>query len=425
MIFVASVSTVLFNGNPLLRYDAYYILADLIEIPNLRQRSNDYLKYLFKRYLVGQRVPLNADSSRERAWFVTYGIASAIYRCFIVVGILLFIASRLFFLGVALALVVGCIWILVPLGKLVKYIFFDPATRPTRLRAVAVFTVMVGTVGFLVAGLRLPSSVRAPCALEPLDKDTVRAEWPGFLSKVSVGNGERVTKGQVLAVLLNEELDFQLRTKELDVEQAQARFRRLEIEDQAGAQAESYNLQSLQKDVAALHQRKDALTIRAPLDGEVIAPDLDRTTGRFIKLGDPILTVASLKELRVTVVLDDADVPAVRAEPNNTVRIKFRSNPDAVFTGTVDRVEPSATREEPPVGLANSAGGPVLLDPNAPGDRPRTSKPWYRVDIVLDAGQESLPVGATGTARFVVGKNAIGQQAWLQFRRLLHRRFLV
>ena len=239
MIFVASVSTVLFNGNPLLRYDAYYILADLIEIPNLRQRSNDYVKYLFKRYLIGERVPLNTDSHRERVWFVTYGIASAIYRCFVVVGILLFIASRLFFLGVALSLVVACIWILVPLGKLVKYIFIDKSTRPMRLRAVAVFTVMVGTVGFLVAGLRLPSSVRAPCALEPLDKETVRAEWPGFLSKVNVGDGQRVTKGQVLAELHNEELDFQLRSKELDVEQSQARLRRLQIDNQAGAQAET------------------------------------------------------------------------------------------------------------------------------------------------------------------------------------------
>jgi putative peptide zinc metalloprotease protein len=425
MIFVASVSTVLFNGNPLLRYDAYYILADLIEIPNLRQRSNDYLKYLFKRHLIGDRVPINTDSHREKVWYVTYGIASAIYRCFVVVGILFFIASRLFFLGVALSLVVACIWVLVPLGKLLKYIFFDKATRPVRLRAIGVFAVLAGTVGFLVAGVPLTSSVRAPCALEPLDEDVVRAEWPGFLSKVNVGDGQHVTKGQVLAVLSNEELDFRLLSKGLDARQSEARVRRLEMEDQAAAQAERFNLQTLQKDVAALRERKDALTIRAPFDGKVIAPDLDRISGRFVKLGDAILTVASLEKLRVTAVLDNADVPAVRSEPVSSVRMRFGSNPDTTFTGTVDRVEPSATIEAPPPALANTAGGPVLLDPNASSEQPRALMPWYRVDIVLDAGQQSPPAGATGTVRFVVGKNAVGQQVWLHFRRLLHRRFLI
>jgi putative peptide zinc metalloprotease protein len=424
MIFVASVSTVLFNGNPLLRYDAYYILADLIEIPNLRQRSTDYLKYICKRYLVGDRVPPNSDSRRERVWFVGYGVAAAIYRCFVVVGILMFIASRLFFLGVALSLMVACLWVFVPLGKLLKYIFLDKATRPVRLRAVGVFVVGAGLVGFLVAGLPVSSSVRAPCALEPMDEAVVRAEWPGFLSQVNVRDGERVSEGQVLAVLSNEELDFALQSKELDVEQSRARLRRVEVSDQAAAQAERFNLQTLQKDLAVLHERKDALTIRAPFDGVVVAPDLARVSGRFVKLGEAVLTVASLEELRVTAVVDNADIPAVRGERTAAVRIKFGSNADRTFSGAIESVHPSATKEAPPVALTNAAGGPVLLDPNAPGG-PKALMPWYRVDIVLDRGQQRLPVGATGTVRFVVGKDPIGQQVWLRFRRILARRFLI
>ncbi len=57
VIFIASVSTVLFNGNPLLRFDGYYILSDLLEIPNLAQRSKDFLYYLVKRYVYGVRAP--------------------------------------------------------------------------------------------------------------------------------------------------------------------------------------------------------------------------------------------------------------------------------------------------------------------------------------------------------------------------------
>jgi len=424
MIFVASVSTVLFNGNPLLRYDAYYILADLIEIPNLRQRSTDYIKYLFKRYLVGDRVPVNTDSRREKVWFVCYGVAATIYRCFVVVGILLFIASRLFFLGVLLSVLVACLWVLVPLWKMLKYIFFDKATRPVRLRAVGVFALLAAAVGYLLGGVPLSSAVRAPCALEPLEEEVVRAEWPGFLSQVNVRDGQRVSKGQVLAVLANEELDFELLRKELQIEESQARLRRLAVANLSAAQAEEFRLGMLRKDLAALRERKDALTIRAPIDGQVIAPELDRVRGRFVKLGEPILSVASLGKLRVTAVVGDQDVAAVRRKPDAGVRIKFASSPQRAFTGTVERVYPSATDEAPPPTLTNAAGGPVLLDPNAPGG-PRALRPWYRVDIVLDPGQERLPVGVTGTVRFVVGKEPIGQQFLLRFRRLLHRRFLI
>ena len=52
-MLIASVSTLIFNGNPLLRYDAYYMLADLIEMPNLGARSQRYWRYLLERYLFG------------------------------------------------------------------------------------------------------------------------------------------------------------------------------------------------------------------------------------------------------------------------------------------------------------------------------------------------------------------------------------
>ena len=132
VIFVASVSTVLFNGNPLLRYDAYYVLADLLEIPNLRQRSTQYLLDLVKKYLIGEKIRPQSRPLREKVWFFIYGPLSAVYRLVIVGGILLYIASKLFFVGLVMAAVVAALWIVTPLVKLLKYIFFDKATQPVR-----------------------------------------------------------------------------------------------------------------------------------------------------------------------------------------------------------------------------------------------------------------------------------------------------
>src|SRR5205085_1412203 len=84
-IMIAGISTVIFNANPLLRFDGYYILADLIEIPNLRQRANAYLGYLLERYLFGrEEAQLPHATPGERTWFVGYSVTSFIYRIFIV-----------------------------------------------------------------------------------------------------------------------------------------------------------------------------------------------------------------------------------------------------------------------------------------------------------------------------------------------------
>jgi putative peptide zinc metalloprotease protein len=84
VMLISGVSTLLFNGNPLLRFDGYYVLADAIEVPNLGARSNTYLGYLFQRYVLGIRTAeSSAHSNGERAWMVVYGITSFFYRIFI------------------------------------------------------------------------------------------------------------------------------------------------------------------------------------------------------------------------------------------------------------------------------------------------------------------------------------------------------
>jgi len=73
VIFIAGVSSVLFNGNPLLRYDAYYILTDLLEIPNMGPRGIRYVLYLMQRYLLRARDMEPPMATRgERFWFIVY-----------------------------------------------------------------------------------------------------------------------------------------------------------------------------------------------------------------------------------------------------------------------------------------------------------------------------------------------------------------
>lgn len=161
VMFIASVSSLIFNGNPLLRFDGYYILSDVLEIPNLSQRSKQYIYYLVKRYVYGVRRSHNpANTGGEKRWFVFYGIASTLYRVFVCIRILLFIADKLFIVGAVLAVAAVVAWVFVPLGKFLHYLFTSGELMRVRVRAVG------STLGVLLAiviGVGPPNTNTVTC----------------------------------------------------------------------------------------------------------------------------------------------------------------------------------------------------------------------------------------------------------------------
>jgi putative peptide zinc metalloprotease protein len=124
VMLISGVSTLLFNGNPLLRFDGYYVLADAIEIPNLGARSNSILGTCSSVTCSASRRPrAPAHSTGERVWMVVYGIASFIYRIFISFIIITFIAGKFFVIGILLAIWALATQVLMPVGKSLSFLF--------------------------------------------------------------------------------------------------------------------------------------------------------------------------------------------------------------------------------------------------------------------------------------------------------------
>ncbi len=139
VMVISGVSTLLFNGNPLLRFDAYYVLSDFLEIPNFGTRSNQQLGYLLKRYLLGvKNNPPPARSSGEAVWLVTYSVASFFYRMFIMVVIALFVAGKFFIIGVLLAIWSIYGFLVHPTFKVAKGLMMDGEIKRKRNRLYAV-----------------------------------------------------------------------------------------------------------------------------------------------------------------------------------------------------------------------------------------------------------------------------------------------
>jgi putative peptide zinc metalloprotease protein len=190
MMFVASVSTIIFNINPLLRYDGYYILSDMLEIPNLYQKSIQQLKHLFERYLFGvEKSESPTQFKREKGWLTAYGISSNIYRIVIFTGIMLFVADRFLLLGILMAIICGISWIVAPVLKLFKYLATSPSLDRHRWRAVSSSAAVLAGLIILLDVIPFPNRFRAPAVIQSREWTEVANEVSGRLEAVLEPSG--------------------------------------------------------------------------------------------------------------------------------------------------------------------------------------------------------------------------------------------
>ncbi|MEF8724708.1 MAG: hypothetical protein V5B30_19715 [Candidatus Accumulibacter delftensis] len=183
VLFVAGASTLLFNGNPLLRYDGYYVLADLIEIANLGNRSNQYWQWLAKRYLFGiTSVERPPASLGERRWFLFYGAASFVYRTLVMIVITLFIAGEFFFVGVVLALWAATTMFVLPIGKGLNYVISSPELQRHRTRARLVTFGSLAVFVLFVLSVPMPLRTHAEGVVWVPENAEVRAAADGLSS---------------------------------------------------------------------------------------------------------------------------------------------------------------------------------------------------------------------------------------------------
>jgi putative peptide zinc metalloprotease protein len=196
IIFIAGVSSVFFNGNPLLRYDAYYMLADFLEIPNLASRGNRYFFYLVQRYLLGVKEAQPPLSEKgERFWFIVYALLSFFYRMFVYVAIILFIAGKFFFVGVLFACWGMINMFIVPVYKGIKFLFTSPHLTRNRSRAMLVSLAVAGLVAAGIGLVPVPLNTVTEGVIWVPETSVVRAGADGFVDEILVDPGSTVTRG--------------------------------------------------------------------------------------------------------------------------------------------------------------------------------------------------------------------------------------
>ena len=226
MMIIASVSTLIFNLNPLLRFDGYYILSDLVGIPNLSQRAMRQLRFWSERYLYGlKQVESPAETRREGVWLGVFGVSSAVYRVFVFGGILLLVADRFLLIGIVMALICAVAWVAVPLGRLLVYLASSPVLERNRTRAVAVTASLAVCLLLFLQFVPLPYHFRAPGIVRSQDWTQLHSLTAGYLARLATAPGAFVRRGEPLVEMANAELDLELAAARAGKAEVEARLR--------------------------------------------------------------------------------------------------------------------------------------------------------------------------------------------------------
>jgi len=427
-IFIASVSTLLFNGNPLLRYDGYYLLSDVLEIPNLAQRSKQYLYYLVKKYIYGaRRVHTTARGAGEKFWLLTYAIASSIYRVFISIAILLFIADALFFVGAIMAAAAIVTWVFVPLGKWMKYLATSGELTRCRTRAIATTALFFAAIILSIGVIRAPDWQRAEGIIEPRRLQVVNMQTDGFIQH-ALETDTAVGPDAVLITAQNRQLETQLQLRSAERVVAERRYREaLRDEDTAAVQVYEQHLRHIDADVDRLQRELDALRVHPRHRGVWVAPQVDEMNGAYLSRGKAVGLVASDDDLIVRVVTDQYLGPRVAEELGIGAKVELRVNgrPDDELTGAIERILQAGSEQLPSAALGYAAGG---LMQTAMDDPTRTVQRFFEVLIRVpreDARRLRLLSGQRIAVRFTLDKKPLAQQWYLEIRQLVQQRFSI
>lgn len=398
-MLTASVSTVLFNANPLMRFDGYYILADLLEIPNLAPRSNKMLNYLAQKYLYRLRNLTPPSSLRgEQSILVVYGILSMAYRIFLFITITLYVMGQLFAIGLVLAVWTAAAWFIIPIGKFIHWHASSPQHSEHRLRGWGISLALVALGVILLGLVPFPDRRRGFGIVESVNRTPVTFGTEGFVEQVHKRPGDRVAKGEAIATLVNPELRLRRESivaqlEEFNVQERGAR----QAGEMGAADIARDRIRVAQDNLDEIDRLIGELVVRAPHDGIVAGGDPEVRLGGYVKRAEQLCEVVEPGDLRITAVMDQRQAGWLFAEPGAAlpVRVRLYSRPENVIEGIGVPYVEAGQKMLPSAALSFVGGG--ATEPEARDETGRLAKrPWFPVRINASVPPELIAAAYPG-----------------------------
>jgi len=366
IMVIGSVSTLFFNGNPLMRFDGYHLLGDACDLPNLAARANQQLSYSVNRYLYGVAGLVSPAASRaEGVFLVSYALAAFVYRLFILVVIVRIAASYFPTLGLLLAIWLIFIQLLWPaLNYCLKLIKGKSAAGP-KTRAVKVVSGALGVLLLFLLLVPLPRTTSGEGVVWLPDDANIKARADGEVVQLMVQDGEAVEQGQLLIQLRNNTLEANLRTKQAVLREYNARYQKAWAEDRAEAQLLVQDIAAIEAELGHLQLQVSHLQILSPAAGHFRRLQHYELVGSYVHYGDRLGIIDKPEQVRVRAALTQEEIGAVR-QATQAIDVKFASQSMRVYSATLIEQVPAGTFELPSVVLGAQGGGRLAIDTRVP-----------------------------------------------------------
>lgn len=423
VMLVSSITTILFNGNPLLRYDAYYMLADFFEIPNLAGRSKLQVKYLFRKYLFGvKKAVSSAYDFSEGVLMLLYASLAEIYKIFLCASIILIVSEFSTVLGLLGIILYLFSLIMAPFFKLIKYLFLAPELNKTRVRASVIMTIIVSSLVYFIGILEFKDKVIAEGVIEPRELINVFVQADGFTENL-LNNQTYVKAGEtVLFKGGNPELDVELEKAHSEIERLEILIRAYTGVDQAKKTINQNIRNALLKKISLLETEKKALEVRAPISGIFIPTHESKLTGRFVSKGQELGMIISDKNLIIRSIIDQETIRILdEAKESALFRLKSESGRD--YSALIESKNQVGMKNLPSAALGYLGGGEIDVESSESG----TESKEFFFDIVLRPAEmsENFKPGQLVSVRFEMDRKTVFEMVRNYVNRLLLRRFRI
>ena len=420
-MFVASVSTLLFNANPLLNFDGYYLACDALDLPNLGVRSRRYWMSLLQRAVYGgQRVARMDVAPGEAKWLAAYAPASMVYRIFLSGLIVLWVGHHSVVLGTIIAAYAAVTVLLLPLWRTVRGVLSAAPSATHSWRERAVLGCAAVGVLLLIFALPLPFHTAAWGVVWMPDQARARADTEGFVAHFAARDGEQVVPGQLLATLQDPALAA--RREQLAGQLVQLRSERFDLllRDTGKALNLREELEHVAAELARVDERLALLEVRSQGAGRLVMPRQQDMIGSFVKRGSTLGYVLDRGEVGVRAAVPERDAALIR-QSHVGVQVRLAEELGEAWVGALVRDVPAAGFELPGAALGDRGGGPYPTDP-ADKDGLRSQEPVVLIDLFL---RERVleRVGGRAWVLFDHGAQPLAVQAYRRLRQLFLQHF--
>lgn len=424
IMVIGGVSSLFFNGNPLLKYDGYYILADALAIPNLFQRSSHYLIFLCQKYLFGiTDLTSPAMAPGESVWFVLYSISSFLYRITLLCFIIIYISDKFYFIGIILAVWMLVRHIFLPIVKGLHFVFISSSIHNHRIRAVGSLAGILGLVFAILFLVPAPAYTRSEGVVWMPEDAQLRARVDGFAGQLLVNLPATVKKDTVIMKIHDPLLNTKVEVLFAQLRELNTKFRSEWNNDQIKAEKFKEEMLVVAAELKHARKKQQAMQIVSKKAGKLLIPDVDDLDGRFVHKGEIIGYVIDDALPTVRVVVEQSDIGQL-SKQIKAIQIRLVNQPDRIIAASIKRWVPEATNYLPSAALATVNGGKISINPDSK-EEIKTQEKVFHLDLQYTPIDYAPEIGQRVYVRFDHGFKPLGMQWYTRFRQVFLRQFNV